>query len=90
EDDQLRLEGDDEDAELEDEDKDIKPTFAKDKAGRSEASNAQPNGPTKPVANGYAYDDDDLSEGEVEEDEDYDDVDPEEEWNLRKCSAASL
>ncbi|KAI5368141.1 Putative importin-beta domain, armadillo-like helical, importin beta family [Septoria linicola] len=89
EDDQLRLEGDEEDAELEDEEKDIKPTFAKDKAGRSDASNgAQQNG--KPAGNGFAYEDDDLSEGELDEDEDYDDVDPEEEWNLRKCSAASI
>ena len=92
EDDQLRLEGDEEDAELDDEEKDIKPTFAKDKAGRSDASNgAQPNGQAKPAVNGFAYedDDDDLSDGELDEDED-DDIDPEEEWNLRKCSAASL
>lgn len=92
EDDQLRLEGDEEDAELEDEEKDIKPTFAKDKAGRADTSNgAQPNGQSQPAVNGFAYeDDDDLSEGEVDEDEDFDEIDPEEEWNLRKCSAASL
>ncbi|KXT13740.1 hypothetical protein AC579_10066 [Pseudocercospora musae] len=94
EDDQLRLEGDEDDADLEDEAKDIKPTFAKEKTSRADpASGAAPaNGQNKPAVNGFAYedDDDDLSDGEIDEDEDFDDIDPEEEWNLRKCSAASL
>ena len=96
EDDQLALEGDAEDADVEDEDKDIKPQFATSKASRSAAtgstSTAQTtNGQAKRVLNGYAYEnDDELSEGEIEEDEDGLDVDPEDEWNLRKCSAASL
>ncbi|KAI7086707.1 ARM repeat-containing protein [Hortaea werneckii] len=92
EDDQLRLEGDDEDADVEDEAKDIKPQFATSKTSRSAApsdGNAQQNDQSKPSANGYAYEDDDLSEGEIEEDDDLD-IDPEDEWNLRKCSAASV
>lgn len=96
EDDQLRLEGDDDDddADVEDELKDIKPAFAKEKTSHRDAMGgnpAQANGQPKPALNGYAYaDDDDLSEGEIEDDEDFEDIDPEEEWNLRKCSAAAL
>lgn len=92
EDDQLRLEGDAEDADVEDELKDIKPTFAKEKTLRADAATPTPqaNGQSKPATNGFAYEDDDLSEGEIEEDDDFDEIDPEDEWNLRKCSAASL
>ncbi|KAK4632407.1 Importin subunit beta-2 [Fulvia fulva] len=90
EDDQIRLEGDDDDADVEDEAKDIKPQFATSKTSRDAGSNTQANGQVKPAVNGFAYeDDDDPSEGEIDED-DLDDIDPEEEWNLRKCSAASL
>ncbi|KAK5121639.1 hypothetical protein LTR85_004811 [Meristemomyces frigidus] len=94
EDDQLRLEGDAEDADVEDDEKDIKPQFATSKTSRSAATGAslaQPtNGQTKPAINGYAYadDEDDLSEGEIEDD-DFE-IDPEDEWNLRKCSAAAV
>jgi transportin-1 len=90
EDDIARLEGDAEDAHEEDRPEDIKPQFAKNKSAR-----AAPNGQT-PV-NGVSYDtpeasvqDDSLSEGEIEQyPDDYGD-DPEDEWNLRKCSAAAL
>jgi hypothetical protein len=91
EDDQLRLEGDEEDADAEDDIQDIKPAFAKEKTSHRDAvaGTATSNG-GKGAANGYAYaDDDDLSEGEIDE-EDLDEIDPEEEWNLRKCSAAAL
>jgi hypothetical protein len=38
-----------------------------------------------------AYDDDELSEGEIDEYEDDEEGgDPEDGWNLRKCSAAAL
>ncbi|KAF2768293.1 ARM repeat-containing protein [Teratosphaeria nubilosa] len=90
EDDQLRLEAEaDDDADIEDDEQDIKPQFATSKTSRSAATASQnTNGQSKP-ANGYAYDDgDDLSEGEIEEDDG--DIDPEDEWNLRKCSAAAL
>lgn len=95
EDDILRLEGEKEDAELEDSEQDIKPTFATSKTARlttntngGEATSA--NGNTVPSSTGA--DDDDLSDGEVDDFDDDDDSigDPEEQWNLRKCSAAAL
>jgi len=95
EEDQVRLEGDEEDADVEDDEQDIKPQFATAKSSRT--GNAEPaskpataNGQEKPAINGYAYEDDgNLSDGEIEEDDDFE-VDPEDEWNLRKCSAAAL
>ncbi|KAK3670401.1 hypothetical protein LTR78_009754 [Recurvomyces mirabilis] len=96
EDDQLRLEGDAEDADEEDDEKDIKPQFATSKTSRATATatttTTQPtNGQKKEAANGYVFaEDDDLDEGEIEEDDDEFDADPEDEWNLRKCSAAAL
>lgn len=94
EDEVLRLEGEAEDAEVEDREQDIKPQFASSKASRM-ANNASSEVNGVSNANGgpaaYAYEDDDLSEGEIEEylnTEDGDD--PESQWNLRKCSAAAL
>ena len=88
EDDIARLEGERDDAEEEDREQDIKPQFAKSKRG-----------PTLdvPTANGVnggsgaVTPNDELSEGEIEEpEEEEEDDDPEDEWNLRKCSAAAL
>lgn len=96
EDDRVQFEGDLYDAEIDDEDKDIKPQFATAKQSRIDGSSGaaaqqSTNGQSKVPANGYAFeDDDDLSEGEIEDDDDYDEGDPEDEWNLRKCSAAAL
>lgn len=95
EEDQLRFMNDEDDAEEEDEEKDIKPQFATSKTSKGGAGDTgslttqQTNG-NKTSVNGYAYEDDELSEGEIEEDEDEYEIDPEEEWNLRKCSAATL
>ncbi|KAF2194481.1 ARM repeat-containing protein [Zopfia rhizophila CBS 207.26] len=96
EDDILRLEGEKEDAELEDREEDIKPAFATNRSARL-TMNANGGDNNSSGANGSAvpssaaYDDNDLSEGELD---DYDDddslADPEEQWNLRKCSAAAL
>jgi hypothetical protein len=94
EDARLQFEDDVQDAEVEDDEQDIKPQFATAKKSRVDvsvpgSSQTAGNGEAQGAANGYAFeDDDDLSEGEIE-DEDYE-VDPEEEWNLRKCSAATL
>ncbi|KAF2683568.1 ARM repeat-containing protein [Lentithecium fluviatile CBS 122367] len=93
EDDILRLEGEKEDAELDDREEDIKPTFATSKSARlttnangSEAANV--NGSVVPSTIGN---DDDLSDGEIDDFDDDDSIgDPEEQWNLRKCSAAAL
>lgn len=83
EDDQARLESEAEDAEEEDKEQDIKPQFATAKNGEKGIS-------IKTAPNGYAFDDDDTSEGEIDEfGDDYGD-DPEDQWNLRRCSAASL
>ena len=89
-DDQLRLEGEEEDAEEEDEQKDIKPQFATAKVSRAGPSDtAQSNNdPSRSSINGYAYEDDGLSDGEIDEADLL--FDPEDEWNLRKCSAAAL
>jgi hypothetical protein len=95
EDDILRLEGEKEDAELEDREEDIKPTFATSKAARL-TTNANGDGSTPNVNGttataGTTFDDDDLSEGEIDDFDDDDSIgDPEEQWNLRKCSAAAL
>jgi len=97
EDDQARLEAEaEDDAERDDKEQDIKPQFATAKNSGAAGTSAlkieeTSNGASKPSANGYAFDDndDDLSEGEIDEDDDYGD-DPEELWNLRRCSAASL
>lgn len=93
EDDIAVLEGGGNDAEEEDRAEDIKPNFAKSKSARTNGDEITETGP-----NGTAYqklagmDDDDLDEGEIEEsDDDYDDDEnPEDRWNLRKCSAAAL
>lgn len=95
EDDQNRLECDAaDDAEAEDREQDIKPQFATAKiagaAGTSTIKTEDSSG-AKQAPNGYAFDDDedDLSEGEIDDDDDYGE-DPEDQWNLRRCSAASL
>lgn len=90
EDDQARLEQEAEDAEEEDREQDIKPQFA---TGRNNEPLKAPealNGSASHAVNGYAYDDDDLSDGEIDEYGDDYGEDPEDTWNLRKCSAASL
>lgn len=98
EEDILRLEGESADAEEEDNEQDIKPAFAASKAGRSTANGES----AASGANGSSNNendetgmnpDDNLSEGEIEDFEDDEDpyaTDPEDQWNLRKCSAAAL
>lgn len=89
EDDVLRLEGEEEDYNVDDREQDIRPNFASSKSGRM-TTNA--NGETV-LTNGQntGPDDDDLSDGEIEDFDDDDSFgDPEDAWNLRKCSAAAL
>lgn len=84
------LEGGANDADQDDRAEDIKPHFAKSKTARTtgDGDEGVQNG-------GYAridsMNDDDLDEGEIEEigDDDIGD-NPEDHWNLRKCSAAAL
>ena len=96
EDDVLRLEGYADDADQEDRQEDIKPQFGKTKSARiatnghvshsgEKGQDMQSEDPTSMI------DLDDLSEGEIEEGEDdREEGDPEDQWNLRKCSAAAL
>ena len=91
EEDIVRLEGDAEDAHEEDRAEDVKPQFATSKTarvvinGHVDANGS--NGANTLTAS--TFDDDSLDEGEIE-DEDVGADDPEDEWNLRKCSAAAL
>ena len=92
EDDAIRLAGEEEDADVEDRAEDLKPQFAKSKGARLDSSKQQAtmagmNGDSGAAA-ASDEDDDNLSEGEIEDSEFGDD--PEDEWTLRKCSAASL
>ena len=91
EDDVIRLMSEAEDADVEDREEEIKPQFAKSKGTRLDPSKpeGQTNGNEQADDGGDDDDDDDdLSDGEVEESEFGDD--PEDEWTLRKCSAAAL
>ena len=85
EDDVLRLMQEEDDAETEDRAEDLKPQFAKTK---SDKLNAAKQGEQANGAAPQQEDEDDLSEGEIEDSEFGDD--PEDEWTLRKCSAAAL
>ncbi|KAE8355330.1 armadillo-type protein [Aspergillus coremiiformis] len=92
EDDAIRLASEGDDAEVEDRAEDLKPKFARSKGSRLDSSKpeAQANGNAGNTGNAAAEEDDedDLSEGEIEDSEFGDD--PEDEWTLRKCSAAAL
>lgn len=82
------LGGADDDADEEDRSQDIAPKFATDKGARNGANEeGDSNGGYGKLANG---DDDELDEGEIEESDDEEDGNPEDRWNLRKCSAAAL
>lgn len=92
EEDIIRFEGDTDDAEIDDRAEDLKPQFASSKntkattQGQNGIKGAEP----APSAGQILRDDDALSEGEIEEDDDDSGEDVEENWNLRKCSAATL
>lgn len=81
EEDALYLMGEeDDDANEEDREEDLKPQFASSKASKVQEGMKKDNNSI----------DDDLSEGEIDEDDDEYGDDPEAEWTVRKCSAASL
>ncbi|KIW99804.1 uncharacterized protein Z518_10732 [Rhinocladiella mackenziei CBS 650.93] len=93
EDEVFRLGGDENNADVEDRAEDIKPQFAQTKAGRGVTSENEDD-PGTPQANGTPSKSAELSDGEIEaedeDDEEWDDDDPENAWSLRKCSAAAL
>ncbi|KAF2757156.1 ARM repeat-containing protein [Pseudovirgaria hyperparasitica] len=89
-----RLEAEaEDDADEDDNQEDIKPQFASTKDARLTAAT---NGETDTSTNGSGkstaanFDENELSDGEIEDYDDSDIGDPEEQWNLRKCSAAAL
>ena len=91
EEDILRLEGDANDADVEDRAEDLKPRFATSKNSRTATNgNTATNGATAISADSNLGPDDDLSEGELEESVDGNEGELEDRWNLRKCSAAAL
>lgn len=95
EEDILRLEGDEDDADIEDRAEDVKPQFAKSKVARpvtnGQTSNVILNGQGAIKTLAANEGGDGLSDGEIEEDDDDGDADDvEDRWNLRKCSAATL
>ncbi|KAJ5551827.1 Armadillo-like helical [Penicillium sp. DV-2018c] len=85
EDEVAQLMDEQDDAEIEDRAEDMKPQFAKSKGNRLNMS--KPGEPPMPVLVSED-DEDDLSEGEIEDSEFGDD--PSGVWTLRKCSAAAL
>ena len=86
----LRLEGDGDDAEVDDRAEDIKPRFVRSKIPRTLTNGQISDGGANGQGSKHVIlDDDGLSEGEVEEN-DENGADAEEQWNLRKCSAAAL
>ena len=95
EDDIARLEGQKDDADEEDREEDQKPQFAKSKATKAlQSGEAAPNGANGSSSGAVTPLKNELDDGEIEEAFDYedeeDDGNPEDEWNLRKCSAAAL
>ena len=94
EEDVMRLEGDADDADIEDRPEDIKPQFAKLKNIRVTTNGHNSNyngneGDMMKTNTVRSSDVDALSEGEIEDDDDVG-ADLEDRWNLRKCSAAAL
>ncbi|EWC47143.1 hypothetical protein DRE_03512 [Drechslerella stenobrocha 248] len=94
EEDMMKLGGQGDDDEVDDKAEDIQPVFAKPKP---RLANGQTQ-PEEPEASNNSNnnnqvmgdDDDDLSEGEIDDEEFLASINPEDNWNLRKCSAAAL
>ncbi|KAJ5997852.1 hypothetical protein N7522_009512 [Penicillium canescens] len=87
EDEVIRLMAEQDDADTEDRAEDLKPQFAKSKADRLNM-NKQGDQANAQEEQQIEEDDDELSEGEIEDSEFGDD--PSGNWTLRKCSAAAL
>lgn len=87
EDDAAILAGGHDDAEEEDKEQDIKPSFTNTKASRVVAD---VDDKAKRRQQEEGADQDALSEGEIEEDDEDYLENPEEDWTVRKCSAAAL
>lgn len=88
EDEVARLMDEQDDADAEDRAEDLKPQFAKSKGDRLNVSKPGEQPESSRALEQQTEDDDDLSEGEIEDSEFGDD--PSGNWTLRKCSAAAL
>src|SRR5690606_31299242 len=75
---------------VEDKAEDLQPVFAKSKARTINGETPAEGSESRANQNKMGDDDDDWSEGEIEDDEFLGGGNPEEKWNLRKCSAAAL
>ncbi|PGH26527.1 hypothetical protein AJ80_01841 [Polytolypa hystricis UAMH7299] len=91
EEDAILLAGEEDDADQEDKEEDLKPQFAKTKGARMGAAKTV-DGQSNGSAPAEGAKDEELSEGEIEDDtdDDFGEDDPEGEWTLRKCSAAAV
>ncbi|KAI1916419.1 hypothetical protein LOZ61_001075 [Ophidiomyces ophidiicola] len=87
EDDAILLAGEADDAEVEDKEEDLRPQFAKNKGSRLPSTKT----PEQSNGDGQTPEEDgELSDGEIDDDSEFGEDDPESEWTVRKCSAAAL
>lgn len=88
------LGGASDDEDEDDREEDMKPQFAKKKLTRAAngntASDMAKNGNAFEKVASMEEDDDELEDGEIDDDDDFGDENPDEKWTLRKCSAAAL
>lgn len=88
----MTLGGDDDDAHIADDEQDIKPRFHKANVVESDSTN-KPDESNADKKKAGLLDDDQFVDDDDEDDDDYDDFEDDDfygEWNLRKCSAATL
>ena len=86
------LGGASDDEDEEDREEDLKPQFAKKNLKRT-VNGGEPSADASENGNAFqklASMDDDLEEGEIDDEDEEGDENPDEKWTLRKCSAAAL
>ncbi|CAO0801605.1 unnamed protein product [Mucor circinelloides] len=89
----MTLGGDEDDAHIADDEQDIKPRFHKANVVENELTTKEDEAANADKKKSGLLDDDDSDVDDDEDDDDYDDFEDDEfygEWNLRKCSAATL
>lgn len=89
----MTLGGDEDDAHIADDEQDIKPRFHKANVVENELTTKEDEAANADKKKSGLLDDDDSDVDDDEDDDEYDDFEDDEfygEWNLRKCSAATL